>query len=330
MKIGLFPLGGHLLIAKDFEGPDREDEEVKEALAARQRGLLRLVETRLKFFRVSPPVEGKDLETVTGGRESEQEAKHAYRTESPLQMEDSRISQLNEITHDTKPYQRSGKRVSFKTNSLSREIIEESRVTISGTASTDDGQEPMSPTTTIAPEGQEFGTKYVTELKNADKDRPFLSPPGAKSLSTRILDFIQSLISPATISIVVSFPIALIKPLKGLFISFDDSPIPNAPDGNPPLYFVMDTANFLGAASVPLGLVCLGTALAKLKMPHKWSSLPLGAIGSLAIGKLIISPVLGVLLVNGFVKIGLISEEDKVLRFVAMSVIKRITQLLDF
>lgn len=38
----------------------------------------------------------------------------------------------------------------------------------------------------------------------------------------------------------------------------------------------------------------------------------------MAIGKLFVSPILGVLTVNAFVKIGFIHEEDKVLRFIAM------------
>jgi len=36
-----------------------------------------------------------------------------------------------------------------------------------------------------------------------------------------------------------------------------------------PLGFLLDTATFLGNASVPLGLECVGAALAKLKMPKK-------------------------------------------------------------
>ncbi len=63
--------------------------------------------------------------------------------------------------------------------------------------------------------------------------------------------------------------------------------MPSAPDGEPPLAFVIDFAEFMGAASVPLGLICLGSALARLDVPRsQWPHLPLGAIFSLAIGRM--------------------------------------------
>lgn len=78
-------------------------------------------------------------------------------------------------------------------------------------------------------------------------------------------------------------------------------------------------AAFLGAGAVPLGLVCLGSALAGIKVPHnEWNVLPFGAITSLAVCKLLIMPVLGFLLVDAFVRIGFIPANDKVLRFVCM------------
>jgi hypothetical protein len=39
LKITLFPLGGYLLISKDFEGPDVDSEEVRERMHLRRRGL---------------------------------------------------------------------------------------------------------------------------------------------------------------------------------------------------------------------------------------------------------------------------------------------------
>ena len=76
----------------------------------------------------------------------------------------------------------------------------------------------------------------------------------------------------------------------------------------------------MGAASVPLGLVCLGSALARMNLPKKgeWHSLPIGAIGSLAVVRMLIMPVLGVLICQGFMNVGIISKDDKVLRFVCM------------
>ncbi|KAJ2924327.1 hypothetical protein H1R20_g12753, partial [Candolleomyces eurysporus] len=134
----------------------------------------------------------------------------------------------------------------------------------------------------------------------------------------RLKTFFSSLLSAPSISIIVSFPIAIVPQLTALFVYLPDANIPSAPDGHPPLAFLMDTAAFMGAASVPLGLICLGSALARLKIPDRWASLPVGAISSLAIAKLLVMPVFGVLIVKGLVQCGVIPEDDKVLQFVCI------------
>lgn len=41
--------------------------------------------------------------------------------------------------------------------------------------------------------------------------------------------------------------------------------MPNAPDGNPPLSWLLDTAAFIGAMTVPMALILLGSSFARLK-----------------------------------------------------------------
>ncbi|KAJ6566716.1 hypothetical protein B0H19DRAFT_1374166 [Mycena capillaripes] len=83
-----------------------------------------------------------------------------------------------------------------------------------------------------------------------------------------------------------------------------------------PLAFVLDAANFIGAASVPMGHVCLGSALARLHVPHgSWNTLPVGAILSFSIGNLLVSPLIGVFITKSFVVIAL---DDKILQFICM------------
>ena len=141
-------------------------------------------------------------------------------------------------------------------------------------------------------------------------------------LATRqsIRNFFKNLLNPPSIAIFISFPIALVPQLKALFTQVPGTYIPSAPDGQPPLAFILDATTFMGAASVPLGLICLGSALARLQLPKKgeWRTLPLGAIGSLAMCRLLVMPVLGVLICEGLTNIGVISKDDKVLRFVCM------------
>ena len=154
-----------------------------------------------------------------------------------------------------------------------------------------------------------------------------LTGPRARTWSHLFLSalrgFAVALLSPASLSVIVAFPIALITPLKGLFVPLSNSPIPNAPDGQPPLAFVMDTTSFVGAASVPLGLLCLGSALARLKVPmtmsrDAWATMPVGAIMALALGKIVVMPVVGVAICQGLTTAGVIDRSDKVLRFVCM------------
>ncbi|EKM77471.1 hypothetical protein AGABI1DRAFT_108004 [Agaricus bisporus var. burnettii JB137-S8] len=133
------------------------------------------------------------------------------------------------------------------------------------------------------------------------------------------LPFIRGLFNPVSIAIYLALPISLVPTLKALFIPVEGVHIPAAPDGQPPLAFIQDTATFIGAASIPIGLICLGSSLARLNVPFaQWRSLPVGAIMALAIGKMIIAPVLGVLISHGLVNAGVIFKDDKVLLFICM------------
>lgn len=170
----------------------------------------------------------------------------------------------------------------------------------------------------------EEGTHIPESVSNATR----FSRPTALPLHLRIKrtlrPILRNLLLPPSLTILVSFLIAFVTPLKALFTPVPGyASIPNAPDGQPPLAFVLDTASFVGGASIPLGLICLGSALARLELPSvrspaDWARLPLAAISLLALGKMVLVPVLGVLIVNGFVSVGFINREDKVLRFVCV------------
>lgn len=137
------------------------------------------------------------------------------------------------------------------------------------------------------------------------------------------LSFVQTLISPCSFSIIAAFIISLVPVLKALFIP--DVPgvnMPPAPDGQPPLAIILNTTTFIGGASVPLGLMTLGSALARLEVPGgRLRSLPLGAVSVLAIGRMVVMPILGVLITQGLTQVGLLDANDKVLQFVCMYVI---------
>ncbi|KAG1769420.1 auxin efflux carrier [Suillus occidentalis] len=146
--------------------------------------------------------------------------------------------------------------------------------------------------------------------------------PNQPRPTMRYSDFLSNLASPVLFSLAISLVVSRISVLKALFIpNVSGAKIPPAPDGQPPLAFVMDTAAFLGAANSPIGLIILGSALARMSVPRGgWTLLPLGAIGALAVGKQFIMPVFGVLICEGFTRIGFIDTEDRVLRFVCIFV----------
>ena len=59
----------------------------------------------------------------------------------------------------------------------------------------------------------------------------------------RVLRPFSVIISPVTITLIISLPIALIAPLKALFVDISDQggPVYTGPDGRPPLAFMIDT-----------------------------------------------------------------------------------------
>ncbi|KAI5476437.1 peroxisomal biogenesis factor 5 [Pseudohyphozyma bogoriensis] len=114
-----------------------------------------------------------------------------------------------------------------------------------------------------------------------------------------IKSFLLSLVSPPTVTLLTGLVIALVPVLKSLFVLDASSWHPTAPDGTAPLAFIYDTATFVGAASVPLGLLVLGSSMAKMQIPRPISKLPLWSIFWMAVLKMAILPLVGFFFVQG-------------------------------
>ncbi|KAJ7435271.1 auxin efflux carrier transmembrane protein [Mycena latifolia] len=294
--ITFFPLGGNRLVALDYVGPDVEPEDVKAALRQRQKRIfLDLPQRAIRF--VARQKSG---------------AEDGLSEKSPAVAEEARdVSdvEINDAASKPRPTPCS-KHVSF------RDGTDEPRT--SEIASHRWHSRLTSPAPTA--------TAVDTDPAGDVRTKPDLStgtatprPSRRYRLPPTLATFLQNLLIPPSLSILLSFLIALVPPLKALFIAVPGTHIHAAPDGQPPLAFMMDTANFIGAASVPMGLVCLGSALARLRVPRgAWSTLPVGAILGLSAGKMLLFPVLGVLLCKGLVRGGVIAQSDKVLQFVCM------------
>lgn len=77
-------------------------------------------------------------------------------------------------------------------------------------------------------------------------------------------------------------------------------------------------ASFVGNIAVPLALILLGAAFARLRVPRPLSRLPIMAMVSVALLKMVVLPVFGIFMVQAMVKGGLIAKESLAERFVAM------------
>lgn len=93
--------------------------------------------------------------------------------------------------------------------------------------------------------------------------------PLYKRIGKSVFKFLLSLISPPAISCLLSLLIALVPQLKALFVAnVPGVDMPDAPDGLPPLEWILDITNFGGGASVPTGLIVLGASLSSLSLRH--------------------------------------------------------------
>ncbi|KAL0959186.1 hypothetical protein HGRIS_014466 [Hohenbuehelia grisea] len=338
--VTLFPCGGHRWVAMDYVGPDKEHEEVRELMRLRRRKLFVGWMHPSALLKRSQPAQ-----------KAAQDVEETYIDEKPSQPPQA-------PSNSTPSEKQHGPRHVAFHNDATMVIMEPATGAASSSVEPNDAPisritspaptdfipsriNSPAPTVTAIDSNWKQLDDTIKEESRQQQDHEHLAlttslPPPTESVgltpasptSSRrrrnvvwawIVTFVRSLCAPASLAILIAFPIAVVPKLKALFVDVPGANLPPAPDGQPPLAFVIDTAAFIGGASVPLGLICLGSALARLKIPrHQWSTLPLGAISWLAIGKLVLMPVLGVLIVHGLVDAGMIRREDKVLQFVCM------------
>ncbi|KAF8603189.1 auxin efflux carrier [Ceratobasidium sp. AG-I] len=291
--VSLFPLGGHLLIARDFADgamPVDADDDVPESpttrLRRRWRGVRGVIQKRRRVAH-SPDIEGDT-----------QPKEARVIGEKPSKQVVSPRPQLL------------GRHVSFNP----------SEPTAYGAQSTcPPTSAPVSPEPTVVDGITTTMSRLPTHREPTPPPAP--EPTRLKRVFLLVHKFLAALASPPTIAMAVAFLVALVPTLRALFIApapGSNVHVGTAPDGLPPLSLILDTATFVGGASIPLGLICLGSALARLQAPRPISRAPLGAIFTFSILKMVLGPVFGVLIVEGLTRQGVIDRNDKVLRFVCM------------
>ncbi|KAI0758156.1 auxin efflux carrier [Fomes fomentarius] len=165
---------------------------------------------------------------------------------------------------------------------------------------------PRAPPPTPAHSTRNFDTQSVTSRSST------LHTPTLPQKIIRVFRPLSAVITPVTVALAISLPIALIDPLKALFVDISDigGPSYSGPDGRPPLAFLIDTADFMGGITIPLALILLD--------PRPLSRLPIKAMILSTLAKMIILPVIGIFLVQAMTASGFVDKEAKVLRFVMM------------
>lgn len=136
-------------------------------------------------------------------------------------------------------------------------------------------------------------------------------------LTSFVVFFLKNCLRPCSMAVILALIIAFIPWVKALFVTTENTPKLNqAPDNAPALSFLMDFTGYVGAASVPFGLLLLGATLGRLKIgklyPGFWKSAVV-----LVILRMCVMPIFGVLWCDRLVKAGWVNwEDDKMLLFV--------------
>ena len=197
-------------------------------------------------------------------------------------------------------------------------------VSFNGSAGSDEGSDQntiswISPTSTIIASSPTSSTIELFKQPTANH----LSHRRHPNFLSHLRDFLKELLKPCTVVIILSFVVSLVDPLKALFIppssNFQPHFRPTAPGGQPPLVFIFNTATFIGGACIPLGLICLGSALAGLSF-RSGVPFPKGAIALLTLGKMVVNPIIGIAITRAFIHVGFVNRDDKVLQFVCLYV----------
>ncbi|KAJ7474875.1 auxin efflux carrier transmembrane protein [Mycena latifolia] len=308
--ITFFPMGGNRLVGFDYVGPDVEPEEVQEKIRRRR---------RLIFLEWPRKAVG-----LVRNRKTPRSRSTSISDEKDAKADNK------SVTPEFEPEMAQRPRLTSKHVSFTHDVPADVDDVVASASPPPPADGWHSRLTSPAP----TATAVDTDVLHTIDERPLRPILPAVDPQTEVRSpwvrrrktiyansriFLRNLFLPCSVSILVSFVIALVPELKAIFVEVEGTHIHPAPDGDPPLAFIIDAASFIGAASVPIGLVCLGSALARLSIPRgAWRTLPSGAILGLAIGKMLISPVLGVLICKGLVNANVISRDDKVLQFVCM------------
>lgn len=161
-------------------------------------------------------------------------------------------------------------------------------------------------------------SEAAVSRKDIDESGGFL-PKRLRSFNfiRLLIFFLKNCLRPVSLSLIISLTIAFIPWLKALFVTSKHTPhLPNAPDGQPILNFMIDFTAYVGSAAVPFGLMLLGATLGRLKINKLYPGFWKAAV-VLVIIRLCIMPIFGVLWCDRLIKAGWLDRtDDRILLFV--------------
>ncbi|KAK6522806.1 Protein M3, variant 3 [Arthrobotrys megalospora] len=131
----------------------------------------------------------------------------------------------------------------------------------------------------------------------------------------KIMSIIKVFVTIPTVTLVSALVIAVVPQIRALFVPTTGVNMPSAPDGRPPLDFIIQFASWGGQLSPVMGLTMLGAALSRIRVRH----LPKGfwtSIVATCFLKLIIGPILGILWVQGLKHTPLINDNQLMMQLV--------------
>ncbi|OWB58053.1 hypothetical protein B5S28_g4045 [[Candida] boidinii] len=138
-----------------------------------------------------------------------------------------------------------------------------------------------------------------------------------KNIQTILKKFVMLTITsctkPISIVTIISIIVCMIPWLKALFVITPQAHLPNAPDNQPPLSFIMDFTAYIGQAQVPIGIILLGGTMARLEMKQMPKGLFIAPL-CLTIMRLVIFPIIGISISTKLYKDGLYYN-DQILHF---------------
>jgi predicted permease len=179
----------------------------------------------------------------------------------PLTLITSRLSQLSRTTTRNNPIVRipSARSVNYDpSNQLEPDTVSLNQELIREYSHVEPYNQKMSKVMRIVTETN----LTIKDINESGNKIPFIK----KYHLHYIVFFLQNFKKPNSIALVVSLTIALIPWTKALFVNNGTVILPNAPDHQPALSFILMYAEYLGYPCVPLGLLLIGSILARLEI----------------------------------------------------------------